>query len=348
MSTFPTRSRIGTGRFHGPAVSSALLALLFALASLAPAPVQAQSCWIDQGLDFAFGTVNSSGKSTSDTLVVTCNREGGPPALAYRICLFIPEGFPVPGINPRWMTNYNGANMAYDLHADPAGTQPIPSSPDSGGASLYSTVLRVQANTTGAQGQVLMPVYATVRPGQNLPATHGFQSQINGGRIRYVYNGGVPGNPPVVPAPEQCLTGAAREVGFYTHVSASFANSCRISTATDMDFGAVTSVTGNRDQTSTIQLQCPVATGWRVGRNDGSHADGNVRRMAGPQGRYLHYELYRDPQRTMRWGNSPGTDTSDGTGTDATQTLTVYGRVPAQPTPVPGNYADTVTITLTY
>src|SRR5690606_11603261 len=133
-------------------------------------------------------------------------------------------GSPIPGINPRWMTNYNGARMAYELHADPAGTQPIPPSPDSGGFALHTATLRVQANTTGERAQVHMPVFATVPPGQRLPAVHGFQSQIHGGRIRYVYNEGVPGNPPAVPAPEQCLTGAAAEVGFYTHVSASFAN----------------------------------------------------------------------------------------------------------------------------
>ena len=28
--------------------------------------------------------------------------------------------------------------------------------------------------------------------------------------------------------------------------------------------------------------------------------------------------------------------------------LTVYGRIPAQTTPAPGNYADTITVTVTY
>lgn len=348
MSTFPTHTNVAADAWPGRTVSGALLALMVALSSLAPTPARAQSCWIGPGLDIAFGTVGSSGKSTSDSLVVTCNRGGGGPALAYRICMFIPEGNPIPGVDPRWMTNYNGARMAYDLHADPAGTRPIPSSPDSSGYSLHTTTLRVQENTTGKQGQVRMPVYATVRPGQNLPAVHGFQSQIQGGRIRYVYNEGSPGKPPAVPEPGRCLTGAAAEAGFYTHVSANFANSCRITTATDLDFGAVTSVQENRDQTSTIQLHCPTGTTWRVGLDNGSHADGNTRRMAGPNGRYLRYELYHDPQRSERWGSVRGADTSEGTGTDAAQSLTVYGRVPAQPTPAPGNYADTVTIYLTY
>lgn len=326
----------------------ALVLLLAVLSSFAVTPARAQNCWINKGLDIAFGTVDGSGKSTSDTLAVTCNRGSAGPALAYRICMFIPEGNPIPGVNPRWMTNYNNAQMSYNLYADPAGTQPIPATPSSSGHMLHTATLMVQANTTGQEGTVHMPVYAKVPPGQNLPAVHGFQSQINGGRIRYLYSEGTPGRPPVVPGPEQCMTGAAAETTFYTHVSANFANGCHISTATDLDFGAVTSVPANRDQTSTIQLRCPTGTTWRVGLDDGSHASGTTRRMAGPGGRYLRYGLYRDPQRSQRWGNTPGTDTNDGTGEDSIQTLTVYGRVPAQATPVPGNYVDTVTIELTY
>jgi spore coat protein U-like protein len=37
-----------------------------------------------------------------------------------------------------------------------------------------------------------------------------------------------------------------------------------------------------------------------------------------------------------------------GTGTGASQTITVYGKVPTQTTPVAGTYADSVIVTLTY
>ncbi|MBJ6980467.1 spore coat protein U domain-containing protein [Luteimonas sp. MC1572] len=350
MSRFqPPSSRCArSGRLQQRARAAARILALLLVAASAMLPVHAQSCWIGQSLDIAFGVVDGSGKSTSNSLSVTCNRGSGSPALAYRICMFIPEGSPIPGINPRWMTNYNGAQMAYDLYADPAHSQLIPPTPGSSGYVLHSTVLSVQTNT-GAQASVTLPVHARVRAGQTLPATYGFQSQIGGGRIRYVYNSGSPGNAPTAPSPEQCLAGTAAETTFYTHVSATFANTCRITTATDLDFGAVTALAGNRDQTSTIQLQCPTGTPWRLGLDDGNHAVGTTRRMAGPNGSHLRYELYRDPQRTQRWGGKAiATDNSIGAGTNATQSLTVYGRVPAQPTPVPGSYADTVTITLTY
>ncbi|MBB1472099.1 spore coat U domain-containing protein [Luteimonas sp. MC1782] len=352
MNRMPLPSSTGTCavmRRHRTTAAWKPAFLLLLLGGGTLLPAHAQSCWSTGSLAIAFGEVGGTGKSTSDSLAITCNRGNGRPAIAYRICMFIPEGTPIPGINPRWMTNYNGAQMAYDLYADPAHSQLIPPNAGSSGYVLHSTVLDVRTNTTGDQGTAYLPVHARARVGQSLPATYGFQSQIHGGQIRYAYNEGSPGNAPTAPGPERCLLDATPSVTFYTHVSATFANTCHVSTATDLDFGAVASLPGNRDQTSTIQLRCPAGTPWRVGLDDGSNAAGTTRRMAGPNGNYLRYELYRDAQRTQRWGGKAiATDNSIGTGTNATQSLTVHGRVPAQPTPAAGSYSDTVTITLVF
>ena len=73
-------------------------------------------------------------------------------------------------------------------------------------------------------------------------------------------------------------------------------------------------------------------------------------RMRSAASNYITYELYRDAARTQRWGNTPGTDTSDGTGAGESSPLTqtVYGRVPPQATAPAGAYTDIVTVTLTY
>ena len=59
----------------------------------------------------------------------------------------------------------------------------------------------------------------------------------------------------------------------------------------------------------------------------------------------VNYALYRDASRTLNWGNTVGTDTVSGSGNGTAQTLTVYGRVPAQTTPAAGVYNDSVTVT---
>lgn len=327
-----------------------LFALLLAgLLGSAALPANAQQCWISDQLDVAFGEVGPAGKNTSDTLTVTCQRNFLQ-FTTFRLCLFIPDGSPIPGVAPRWMSNYNGAQMGYDLYSDAARTQII--GPWGSGFPTYTTTLAMSSAFV-FESTVNMPIYARAHPGQSLSAAHPFESQIGGGQVRYSYNVGSLFNPnPSAPTPAQCLSGSGASgsgtVGFHTQVSATFANTCRITTATDLDFGAVGVLAGNRDQTSTIQLQCPNGAAWRVGLNNGSHANGSTRRMAGPGGSYLRYELYRDAGRNQRWGNTANVDTVNGSGTNASQSLTVHGRVPAQASPVPGTYSDTVTVTLTY
>jgi spore coat protein U-like protein len=71
--------------------------------------------------------------------------------------------------------------------------------------------------------------------------------------------------------------------------------------------------------------------------------------MSGPGGSGLSYSLYQNSTRTTNWGNTVGTDTVSGTGTGNAQALNVYGRIPgSQTSVVPGSYADTITVTLTY
>lgn len=335
------------------AASGILLLLLVSLGVAMPAPANAQSCRVNTGPSINFGEVDRSTTDASGTISITCQRNFGEFA-AFRVCLNVPgtnpAGAPSQGINPRWMSNDNGAYLAYDLYSDPSRMRLL--GPSGGGYPAYSTSFDM-FNLLITSRTFTMPVYGRVHPGQRLPASSPLTHVIAGGELRYAYNVPrlfVPFPDP--PTESQCLsrTGASGHglVSFETNVRATVANTCRITAATDLDFGAVTALPNNRDQTSTIQFQCPVGASWQVGLDNGSHAEGDTRRMAGPDGRYLRYELYRDPQRSQRWGNTRNSDMSQGTGTDATQTLTVHGRVPAQPTPVPGNYADTVTITLTY
>jgi spore coat protein U-like protein len=65
-------------------------------------------------------------------------------------------------------------------------------------------------------------------------------------------------------------------------------------------------------------------------------------------GATVNYTLYSDSGRTTVWGTTIGTNTVAATGSGAAQSYTVYGRIPAQTTPAPGTYNDTVTVTVTY
>jgi spore coat protein U-like protein len=80
----------------------------------------------------------------------------------------------------------------------------------------------------------------------------------------------------------------------------------------------------------------------------GSYAE---RRMRGPGGAELRYNLYVDPGYRHVWGDgaSDGTATLQGaTDGRAPVTLTVHGRVPGGQRVPPGPYADNLAVSLTY
>lgn len=129
-------------------------------------------------------------------------------------------------------------------------------------------------------------------------------------------------------------------------VSVAVPATCLIS-ATALSFVAYTGVVDVA--TSSISMTCSNTTNYNVGLNAGlaSGATVSTRRMSNGAN-VISYSLYSDPNRTLNWGQTVGTDTITGTGSGTTQVLTVYGRVPAGQFVTPGNYSDTIIATVTY
>ena len=132
-------------------------------------------------------------------------------------------------------------------------------------------------------------------------------------------------------------------------VQATITATCTINSASTLNFGTVGVLAGNTDQTSTIQVTCTNTTPYNIGLNAGTGTGATVavRKMTSGANT-VNYSLYSNSGRTTVWGNTIGTDTQAATGNGSAQSYTVYGRVPAQATPAPGTYTDTITVTLTY
>ena len=129
-------------------------------------------------------------------------------------------------------------------------------------------------------------------------------------------------------------------------VSANIVASCTI-TANNLAFGNYT--LGQLDATSTVITTCTNGTSYTIGLDAGTFSGATTitRQMTGPSSSSLKYNLYSDSGRTTTWGNVSGSWVT-GTGTGTAQTLTIYGRIPAnQPSPI-GNYSDTITVTVTF
>ena len=125
---------------------------------------------------------------------------------------------------------------------------------------------------------------------------------------------------------------------------------CRIVSASTLDFGTQGVLSADVDQTSTINVQCTNTTPYNIGLDAGTGSGSTVttRKMTSGAANTINYSLYSNAARTTNWGNTVGTDTVAATGTGASVGHTVYGRVPAQSTPAPATYTDTVTVTVTY
>lgn len=124
---------------------------------------------------------------------------------------------------------------------------------------------------------------------------------------------------------------------------------CHILSTNTLNFGTQGVLTANVDATATFNVQCTNTTPYNIGLDAGTTTGGttSTRRMTSGTAT-IDYQMFSNSGRTTNWGNTIGTNTVTSNGTGASQTFTIYGRVPAQNTPAPATYTDTVTITVTY
>ncbi|MBZ4037925.1 Csu type fimbrial protein [Novilysobacter selenitireducens] len=134
---------------------------------------------------------------------------------------------------------------------------------------------------------------------------------------------------------------------------ATIASSCTVA-ANDLSFGTHSQLAAAVNASTSLGVTCSVNTPYTV-RMDGGTTANNVadRRMGlngtGPAAQGVAYQLRHTSPNGPLWGDgTSGTSTLAGTGTGGSQTLPVYGRVLPQAVPLPGQYEDTVTVTVQY
>lgn len=146
---------------------------------------------------------------------------------------------------------------------------------------------------------------------------------------------------------------AATKTSSFT-VSASVGKNCIIS-AGNLALGEFL---GDNDLTaeSDIKVRCTSGTDFSIALNPGNTGSFTGRRMVGPGGDFLVYNLYTADTYATVWGDDTGdTDLVGGTGEGMALanelTRTVYGRLRAVDNEGPveaGDYSDTIVATITY
>lgn len=94
-----------------------------------------------------------------------------------------------------------------------------------------------------------------------------------------------------------------------------------------------------------LRINCQQNIPYRVLINAGHSGTTSNRQMAGPGADVVSYNLYTSADHATVWDDTTGVSAM-GNGQD--QWLPVYARVPAQGAPLPGNYSDTLTVTVSW
>jgi spore coat protein U-like protein len=133
-------------------------------------------------------------------------------------------------------------------------------------------------------------------------------------------------------------------------VSATITAECVVESTDPVAFGSQGVLDEAVTAEGNISVQCTSGQTYSVGLDGGGAGATAVttRVLTGPDDATINYDLFRDDQHTQNWGNTPATDTVDGTGTGTAVDIPVFGQIGAQTTPAAGAYSDTVNVTVTY
>ena len=228
-------------------------------------------------------------------------------------------------------------NIAFVLYHDSWGYTDVWGN---SGATGYSAVaLSVALNTSGSgsasqtitaelsvASSVSSGTYVSTFTGSNLSIRYGYTSSSN------------------------CTENLGTNTTASFRVMAGINDACLVS-ATDLDFGEVSSLANGVTGSSTIDVQCTTDLDYSVMLNGGVHGTISERKLAktGSTATTIAYNLYTDASRQFVWGDSTTGTVSTGKGDGSIHTIPVYGKVAAQQImPEAGIYTDTVTVTVTY
>jgi spore coat protein U-like protein len=314
------------------------------------------TCSVTSISNVAFGAVDPTGSlvDTTATLNYSCTYNGLLGALfgSYITACASLGADDLGNLAPRTMIDASNDRMQYQLYKDPTHTTVWGTTADATyTARTFNVNIGILSNGAAINGSLTIygrvpALQSNLSPG-SYSAT--LASSLTSNALTYSYNEALLS---LGVAPATCQSGgtggpitvAAPSVG----VTASVAAKCTVGTATDLNFGSVPGLLLTAtDKTSLLRMTCTNRAAYQVGLDNGQNALGTTRRMSSGSG-FVTYDLYRDTQRTLRWGSTLNTDTATGTGSGSEQTMTVFGRVPTQSAARAGAYSDVIMVTVTY
>lgn len=311
--------------------------VLLLLLALPAAPAWAAVSCTASAPDMDFGTISAVPLPLTDvTPSLTINCTGGTSGATVRVCVGINAGTGTgSGGGARYMNS--GANtVQYQIYSDSARSTVWG---DSTSGGMYEPMPSVVLGA-GGSGSQAYPIYGRILnpPAQSVPVgTYSSGLQFT---IKFPAGG----------SPCTAGSGSVSSSGSF-NARVGVAASCTV-TAADVNFGSYASLASAVTGAGSLSVTCSPGRPYTIALNAGSTSGNTIaaRSMSlnGVGLGVVSYQLYRDAGPANVWGDGAVGVVYSGTGTGTAQSVPVYGLVPAQATPVPGTYLDTVRATVTY
>lgn len=330
-----------------------LLSLCMLLLMLACGQARADSCSVAQS-NIVFPSVSSITSSdayANTNFKVTCTWTSFVASLLFpnaTVCLYLGSGSGNTNATntvPRQLAN-GSKRVNYNIYTD---TSYAAAKVWGGwaGTDTAANVIQFTLTKTGGVGALVQDVllYAKLNADSNLssmnvgPDDLNFTSNFTGSDVlmRYIFFVSGTGN---------CLLGTSVAMPF--QVSSNVINDCTINIG-NLVFPNSSFLTGAVRTTATLSTLCSLNTAYKVTFGAGSTLGNTTtarKMIGGPSGELVSYQISNALDGSSLGDGSGGTVVIGGTGSGATQTQTVFGLVPAQTTPTPGAYKDTVVATV--
>lgn len=294
--------------------------------------------------------ISGSDYYANGTLTVTCTlRLAQQSALAPNLTFCISLGAGSGGTSGAWRTMTAGTTrLLYNLYVDSSyGGAAV-----WGGAAMPSNLNPIKDTVLGLVGLGVYTRSYTIYGKIPGSALAGIGTSGNGDTV-YASGFGADAtftySLTTLLGPPACSTAApAVTAPLPFQVRATVVNNCVIN-ASNLSFGSSKLLAGAVRANAALAVQCTANNAYRIALNGGANGSVAERRMRNAAtGETVRY-LMSASSDGASWGDGTlGTTMVSGTGSGAVQNLPLYGRVPAQPTPSPGDYKDTVTATVVF
>jgi spore coat protein U-like protein len=316
------------------------IVLLFALL-LVVMPARAQVCTASIS-SINFGSIapaTSSSANALGTVTVSCTPAALNPPV--RVCINIGTGSGGTSFAPR-LASSGTSTLQYNLYSNSAGSIVW-------GSRTSTSYPAVPIDLTFPLGQAsvnaTVTIYGSVAAGQTSLSAGTYLSTFSGvPQAEMTYAA-------YVLLPPDCSTVTTNSTPLSFSVAATVINDCSIS-ATNINFGTAGVLNGTLSATGTLSVACTNNDAYSIALSAGtgngaSVADRRMTRAGGSE--QVRYQLFQNAAFSTPWGDGTGgTAPVGGIGNGVNQAITVYARVLPQATPSAGNYADTITATITY